>query len=298
MNALEKLLRANRYDVRLSYDIISHQILLPSTPDEDLDEGVQNMNYRFCSTLTKLTTSLATRSDRPLFVYTMPQDVHVSTLSREGNVAVDADDYGDKFAPYASRVRRLDTCFGTFIESLKAMGLYDESVIVFTADHGDSLGEGGRWGHAYTVFPEILRVPLLIKLPRSHDGRWASRIDEVAFTTDVTPTLYRLLGYEVTSDDRFFGVPLVGAAGTLPARTPRHLAASSYGPVYAVFDDGGDSLYILDAVNYRDYLFRLGTRPGDDREVTATPEEQADYQAFIRLRLREMHALYGVKDER
>ena len=32
-------------------------------------------------------------------------------------------------------------------------GDYERSIIVLTSDHGDSLGEDGRWGHAYTVFP-------------------------------------------------------------------------------------------------------------------------------------------------
>jgi arylsulfatase A-like enzyme len=220
--------------------------------------------------------------------------VHVSTLSREGNTAIDGADYGGKFAPYASRVRRLDACFGTFIESLTALDLYDESIIIVTADHGDSLGEGGRWGHAYTIFPEILRVPLLIKLPGSMQRQWEARVNDAAFTTDVTPTLYRLLGYAVRSDDRFFGVPLISTPGQTRTRSPRQLAASSYGPVYGVIDDNGESLYILDAVNYRDHLFRLGPTASGDREVAPTPTEQAEYQAFIRTRLGELHALYGI----
>ena len=51
------------------------------------------------------------------------------------------------------------------IDDLKARQLYDDSVIVLTSDHGDSLGEEGRWGHAYTLFPEVLQVPLIVHLP-------------------------------------------------------------------------------------------------------------------------------------
>ena len=51
-------------------------------------------------------------------------------------------------------MRRLDGCFGAFVDDLKASGLYDDSLIVLTSDHGDSLGEQGRMGHAYTVFPK------------------------------------------------------------------------------------------------------------------------------------------------
>jgi hypothetical protein len=64
--------------------------------------------------------------------------------------------------------------------------------------------------------------------------------------------------------------------------------------VYAVIDNNGQSLYILDAVNYRDHLFRLGASVSGDREVAPSPTEQAEYQAFIRTRLDELHALYGI----
>jgi arylsulfatase A-like enzyme len=70
-------------------------------------------------------------------------------------------------------VHRIDGCFGAFVDDLKRRGLYDSSIVVVTADHGDSLGEAGRWGHAYTVFPEILRVPFIARLPKPLlEGRW------------------------------------------------------------------------------------------------------------------------------
>jgi membrane-anchored protein YejM (alkaline phosphatase superfamily) len=70
---------------------------------------------------------------------------------------VDKESYGAFYAPYASRLRRIDTCCGEFIADLKARGLFDRSIVILTADHGDSLGEQGRMGHAYTIFPEILQ---------------------------------------------------------------------------------------------------------------------------------------------
>ena len=57
----------------------------------------------------------------------------------------------------------------------KQRGLYDDSVVIVTADHGDSLGEDGRMGHAYTLYPEIVRIPLLVHLRPGCATRLMSR---------------------------------------------------------------------------------------------------------------------------
>ena len=127
------------------------------------------------------------RDGRPAFVFTQPQDVHLA------NVAIDRehrppDAYAGFYQPYAARLERLDGCFGSFIKYLKDAGLYDNSVIVLTSDHGDSLGDEGRWGHSYTVFPEVMRVPLIVHVPEELRSGFTVDTDTVAFTTDITPT--------------------------------------------------------------------------------------------------------------
>jgi acetoin utilization deacetylase AcuC-like enzyme len=89
----------------------------------------------------------------------------------------------------------MDACFGRFITSLKDAGLYDDSIVVLTADHGDALGEAKRWGHAYTLFPEIVRVPLLMHIPSKLRARFTTDVDAASYSTDITPSLYALLGY-------------------------------------------------------------------------------------------------------
>src|SRR6185503_611763 len=75
------------------------------------------------------------------------------------------ESYDGFFAPIASSVQRVDACFGSFVEFLKRTGRYDDSIIILLSDHGDSLGEEGRWGHAYFIVPEIIRIPLIIHVP-------------------------------------------------------------------------------------------------------------------------------------
>src|SRR5262249_56143979 len=86
-------------------------------------------------------------------------------MEGEGGKVMDDGRSRGYYAPYASRVRRIDACFGHFVKFLKDHGLYETSIVVFTADHGDSLGEQGRWGHAYALVPGIVPIPPIVHLP-------------------------------------------------------------------------------------------------------------------------------------
>src|SRR5204863_2345430 len=172
--------------------------------------------------------------------------------------AIDGAKYGDFYPPYASRIRRFDACFGKFEQHLKARGLYDNSVIVLTADHGDSLGEEGRWGHAYTLVPEVVRVPLIVHLPKQYQGLYSSP-NSVAFQSDITPTLYYLLGHKPTMKEEFYGSALFTEnASEQKARNRDYMVAASYAAVYGMLSDNGKSLFVSDAVNYKDSMFDIG----------------------------------------
>src|SRR5262249_53031262 len=146
--------------------------------------------------------------ERPIFGYSLPQDLHVSNIM---NASVPAgESYRGFQAPYAARVHAIDRCFGTFIDFLKRRPLYDDSIVILTADHGEMLGEEGRWGHAYYLFPQILQVPLLIHLPADAARSAPSDLDALSFLTDITPTIYAALGYRTRGVDSLMGVPLIG----------------------------------------------------------------------------------------
>jgi len=284
MNTLHALLARHDYRRWISMDNIV-DVIMPRDPTLDpLDQRRGVGDFRLCSTLEELRGRLdrLTPGGPPTFVWALPQDIHVAVLSREGPVAVDGGDYDGFYAPYASRVHRLDGCFGAFIADLKARRIYDDSVIVLTSDHGDSLGEEGRWGHAYTIYPEILQVPLIVHVPTALRQRFASVPEAPAFTSDITPTLYALLGHDVLAQSPIMGRALVQPRGTAPAASaPFGLVASSYGSVYGWIDDTGQDLYIADGVGLRDYAYRLdGTPTG--ASVPVTPAIRAAGQRAIR----------------
>jgi arylsulfatase A-like enzyme len=292
MNTLERLIDEEGYRKLISRDTILDIILRRDPSATDLDDGVPNKDYRLCNSLARLDGLLnQAGSERPIFVYTQPQDIHVSIINRDNRSVPDGERYPGFDAAYASRLRRLDQCFGRFIDRLKARGIYEQSVVILTSDHGDSLGEGGRYGHAYTLFPEVVRIPLIIHLPA---GMQKLRRDEnqAAFLSDVTPSLYYLLG-RPTVRHEVLGRPLF--TETIEEQAPylrdRHLLASSYGPVWGVLRQNGRYLYIADGVNYKDYFFDLATDPAGERNLV-NPEASREYRKMIEDGIAALNAFY------
>jgi hypothetical protein len=284
MNSLQKLLQAGHYQAFVSKDHILQRLLAPWPELIELDRGLNARDYDFCRTLSELEGKIAARNrsdDRPLFAYSQPQNVHIGAITREGATVPAGESYPGFYAPYASRVRRLDACFGGFLDTLRREQLYDDSVIILTSDHGESMGEDGRWGHAYTMFPEVLKVPMVVHLPA-----WMREVSTdpnlMAFTADLTPTLYYLLGQRPVVNNPLFGRPLFTQRPeeVTPYLRSQYVAVSSYGPVYAVISDAGRSLYIADGVSNRDYSFDLTTGPGGTRRPVTDAAREAGVRAI------------------
>jgi len=67
--------------------------------------------------------------------------------------------------PYDGEVAASDAVVGELIGRLKALGLYEKSLVIFLSDHGEGLGEHGENEHGVFLYRESLQVPLLVKLP-------------------------------------------------------------------------------------------------------------------------------------
>jgi len=91
-------------------------------------------------------------------------------------------------ALYDGEIRYADTVVGSFLQLLKDLQLYDDALIIFTADHGESLGEQGYFfEHGEYLYDSTLHIPLIIKFPR---GRHAGlRFRGKAMISDVMPTV-------------------------------------------------------------------------------------------------------------
>jgi arylsulfatase A-like enzyme len=102
-------------------------------------------------------------------------------------------------AGYRGEVAFVDEQVGRLLDAVAEVGLEEESVIVFIADHGESLGEHGVWfSHGSRLTDEQVRVPLLLRDPREV----ARRIDRPVALLDLRSTLRGLLGLEVADPSR------------------------------------------------------------------------------------------------
>ena len=295
MNSLEKLVTTEGYRQFVSVDVILRTLFPASVPLlTELDAGRANKDYDLCHSVDELRENIekARPEPRPMFAYTQPQNIHISTITREGASVPPGESYPGFYAPYASRLHTIDRCFGGFVDYLKASGLYDRSVVVLTADHGDSLGEDGRFGHAYTIYPEIIRIPLIVHAPPAIVPKLAVNKDALVFSTDITPTLFAILGHPPTSTAFPLGRSLLADR---PAPGDE-LIASSYGAVYGLVVDAGRREYVADAVNFRDMEYDL-TSGFVGRATSVSDADRGRWRETIRSRVSAIAALYNFEDK-
>lgn len=77
---------------------------------------------------------------------------------------------------YDGEIAFADDALGRILGELKRRGRYEDALIVVTSDHGELLGEHGLAGHGFAPYEQLLRVPLVVKLPReTHPGERVRR---------------------------------------------------------------------------------------------------------------------------
>ncbi len=104
--------------------------------------------------------------------------------------------YEDPHSPYEpnydGEIEKIDREVGRIIAKLKELSLYDRALLVFTSDHGESLGDhASPPGHSWFVYTEQVRVPLVVKFPGS---RFDKTVDQVVRSIDIMPTVLDYLG--------------------------------------------------------------------------------------------------------
>src|SRR5436189_295950 len=95
--------------------------------------------------------------------------------------------------PYDGEIAYADAQLGRLLESLRARGEIDRTLIVVAGDHGEGLGDHGERTHGMLLYDSTLRVPLIVVAP----GRRAARRDDAVSLTDLAPTILRAAGVTV-----------------------------------------------------------------------------------------------------
>ena len=108
---------------------------------------------------------------------------------------------------YLGLVTLLDHCVGRIVDELKAQGIYDDTLLLFTADHGDMLGSHCLW-QKMCMYEESVRTPLSIKFPRTFQPA-RRKVSDVVSAIDVLPTLFDFL--KLDAPKNLSGVSLLPA---------------------------------------------------------------------------------------
>ncbi len=97
---------------------------------------------------------------------------------------------------YSAEVRYWDNEFDRLLKYLAKSGRMDQTLLIITSDHGEEFLEHGFYLHGFTLYNEVIHVPLVLSGPNL-PGR---RVDRVVQLADIFPTLEDMLGWEKTSD--------------------------------------------------------------------------------------------------
>jgi arylsulfatase A-like enzyme len=93
---------------------------------------------------------------------------------------------------YEQSLQYLDLQIGRLLDSLQRLGLDDDTAIIVVSDHGEEFLDHGRWGHwESNLFDEIIRVPLIFRLPQGPRGQLVRRQVRLL---DLMPTILDLCG--------------------------------------------------------------------------------------------------------
>jgi arylsulfatase A-like enzyme/TolA-binding protein len=112
--------------------------------------------------------------------------------------------YSQEYAthPYDGEIAFADEQLGRLLRFLKEKGLYQNTIIVLSGDHGESLGEHGEKTHGFFIYNATMHVPLIIRLParlpaRLPEKRAALTLADPVSLVDLMPTILAALGFEI-----------------------------------------------------------------------------------------------------
>jgi arylsulfatase A-like enzyme len=206
--------------------------------DQFVNHIEKSLGLKGADIMEKGLSFITPKHERPWFLYLGLIDTHVTWRAKApwmdkydgGYKGRFQDAYGDDGkksskdltaqeqahvrALYDSNVSYQDDLVGQLIEKLKTWGIYDQTMIIITADHGDEQWEDGRVGHGGSERETLLHVPLLIHYPPLFP---AGKVTEGTEGIDIVPTLADALG--VATDPEWQGaslIPLANGVGGYP----------------------------------------------------------------------------------
>jgi arylsulfatase A-like enzyme len=176
---------------------------------------------------------------------------------------------------YDEKINDVDTRFQVFIDELKKMGLLEKTIIVLVSDHGTEFFEHQRFDHGFSLYDELLHVPLVFWLPNTKGG---VVVEDQVRSIDIMPTVLDLLGIKPSRqvNNQIKGVSL------LPALKGEPLALDAYSETdYRYFthkrsvrtSDGWKFIYTME--NGQKELYNLNEDPYEKHNLVEIDKRHA-----------------------
>lgn len=186
------------------------------------------------------------------------------------------------FDGYDTGIRYVDDAIGEILEQLRQAGVYEETAIIISADHGENMGELGIYGEHGTADAATCRVPMIIKWPGGRQGVVAEGLH---YGLDLAPTLAELLGFDPNPDwdGKSFAPTLLNgvdcARDYLVVSQCAHVCQRSvrFGP-WLYMRTYHDGFHLFP----REMLFNLADDPHEQEDLASTHPEVC-HEAMARL---------------
>ncbi|MCC6180130.1 MAG: sulfatase-like hydrolase/transferase [Chloroflexi bacterium] len=170
-------------------------------------------------------------------------------------------------AAYYAMIEQVDEQFGRILDALERSGQLDNTIVIFSTDHGESLGDHGLTQKGCRFFEGLTRVPLIMAWPGVFQG--GLQADALVELTDIMPTLMECAGLPIPGD--------VEGRSLLPILTgqasPHHHKDFARAECYAAFHLPNQTFGTM----YRDRRWKLivyhGTGLGELYDMEADPHE-------------------------
>jgi arylsulfatase A-like enzyme len=188
-------------------------------------------------------------------------------------------------ARYAGEIRYFDRSLGELFAWLEANDWYEDALIVFTADHGESLGEHDYWFcHGENVYRETMRVPLVIRFPKGVASPEAPRtgdfrrVSTLVSHLDLWPTLLEALGLEAPANR---GSSLFARALPADRVAVQTLASANEAALWSAISDGRRRLIVEGKLPPRLFDARTDLEEAHDL-ANAEPDRVRELAARLR----------------
>ena len=187
----------------------------------------------------------------------------------------DDETRGIAYASYQALCTFVDRQIGQVMDALAASGQTDDTLVIFTSDHGDMMGQHGFWVKS-VMYESSARVPLIMAGPGVGHGTCDAPVSLI----DIAPTIARAFGL---SEDTYSGLALQSPDPDREVLSEYHDGGSPVGLTMLRWNDGPERWkYVQYAEGHQPQLFELGADPDERADLSAArPDMLAEAQTRL-----------------